>query len=86
MTTTPTFIPSATYPISSTHPRLAAAVKWAGILSNGETECALRAARAGQTWACEAVDHFGGVHTLIETAFLCRTLHRAGIQVVEVSR
>lgn len=80
----PPFIPTASFPISSTHPRIAAAVKWAGILSTGETECALRDFRAGDNWSGEAVNHFGGTKKLIQVAFACRHLHRRGCRVFRV--
>ena len=43
-------------------------VKWVGILSDSETDCAFRCHREGITYCCEAVAHFGGTVVLMRRA------------------
>lgn len=57
-------------------PRFKKLVQWVASLSEGEADACIRDYRSGQSYCCEAVNHFGGPTAVIQRAVKMRPVHR----------
>jgi hypothetical protein len=58
--------------IARRYPLLIRAMRWAAILTDGEAVSAIHLHQMGDRYAGEAVNHFGGIPAVFETALRCR--------------
>lgn len=58
--------------IRARFPRLIRAMRWSAILTESEAISAIQLWQIGDTWAGEAVNHFGGIPAVLGAAIRCR--------------